>query len=377
MKNLQYFLLSLIINLFIFSGVTSLPTNLTETSKGFKVPCPTVEFFRDSIYTKSCFQESESLLCTALYDLGLKWCTKSSQHISLPEFTNAIEFDKFVSKYDNVTYVNNFCRVPKKITDEKSKMKLQLFYNDSVTCAQNCLNFAMKNKEPLKLCSALTSLEAEMNLSDEKSAKFKSVNIETKPEELNKPDAKVEKIVEKEGKDKKQVSSVSEIKESTLKDTSKSVNNVATKDENKPQNPKQQKEKSSKKEEEVPGQKEPLETDTKNEQNKKDDKLPNLKDNPDSKKIPMQNVQENPESTGNKPDAEIPNENHKSETDGTKTDKTESGKKGKTVSNNDEINSSTISEHTDDAAFSDDVEAPPYSKCNFYFSKSHTINEFY
>ncbi|XP_043468281.1 trans-Golgi network integral membrane protein TGN38-like isoform X2 [Leptopilina heterotoma] len=352
MKNLQYFLFSLI---YIFSdnACNALPRNFTETSKGFVVPCPTVNFFRDSNYTKSCFHDDKfntsHLMCSALYDLGFKWCTMSSLNVNLPKFVDATQFDKVVSNFDNVNDVMKFCTVKKNVTNKNDTKLLESFYKNLAVCAIKCLNSERNNEEPIKLCSALTFLESKMISSNVTITKQQTVNEEPKQDESSKPAANPLNNSDKNSEKISNVNNENLPSDTNLKESPlKSVNSHPVIEEQ-----------LSKKNEQVPVQKEPsnLEIEGKNEQDKKNDKIPNLGDNADSRTD--QKVQENPviESTGNRANPEV----HKSEADGTKSDRIESGsgKTAKKVSNNEEIKSSTISEHTNDgAAFSEDGEIP-------------------
>lgn len=363
MKNLQYFLFSLI---YIFSDNTynALSKNLTETSKEFIVPCPTVNFFRDSDYTKSCFHDykfnTSHLLCSALYDLGLKWCTMSSFNINLPKFADETQFDKFVLNFDNVNDVLKFCSVQKIITNKNDTKLLESFYKDIGMCAKKCLNSERNNEEPIKLCSALTFLESKMNSSNETITKQQTVNEGQKQNESSKPavnpsnnsDKNNEKILKGNNEN---LPSDANLNESPLKSVIKHP--VIE-------------QQLSKKNEQFPVQKEPsnLEIERKNEQDNKNDKIPIVGDNADSRTD--QKVQGNTviESTGNR--ANNP-EVYKSEADDTKSDRIESGsgKTTKKVSNNEEIKSSTISEHTNDGTiFSEDGEIPILSKFLIHFN---------
>lgn len=362
MEKLKYCNFSLIIYTYIFFSVTCMSVPLQKKqNEPFVVPCPTVDFFRDSTYTKLCFQDPYSIYCIALLDLGVKWCSKISQNINLPHIANATQFDQFVSKFESVTELMKFCSTPKSVTIKENETSLKVFYNDASMCIPLCLDPETENKKPKKLCSALTWLEATMNSAgkkrEEKITKLKAVNTESKIEEnipIKVADPAVNSNTKTETKkDEKKTPSVE------IKTTPKVVVN-----ENPPESPKINNKPIAKQKEKMPKNKEVAEdpSNLKTEKKidpdeKKIDKTPDQ--NGGLKKDEVPNVNENPVVVNQEKVEKRPNVNRKPETDGNKTDKTEVNGKTEKVQNNEDIKSSTISENTNNVEpISDDAEIP-------------------
>ncbi|XP_033215709.1 trans-Golgi network integral membrane protein 1-like [Belonocnema kinseyi] len=176
MKNTGYLIFIFVIYIDLFSGVKSKSVSINifqEIGKGSSpAACKTVQFLLNSTFTQSCALETfpvmktpledsknQTILCLALYDYSLKWCSRSSQNIPLPEIANATVFDTEVAKFASVDSIGNFCESDKSSYNETIASELKNFYKHSSKCTLYCTDFSKGINQPKKICSALFWLD--------------------------------------------------------------------------------------------------------------------------------------------------------------------------------------------------------------------------